>query len=141
MSERSASPRQAIDASRAERPAGGDWLKSCGLTPFDGISALAVDPGDAVDFIEDLRQSEYDPPSEVGRYLDLLRSRAKLIFDAELDTGWPGMSDVERCQRAVLSLMRHRWFWTLDRGRARRVGPALSRPRAPGMGAQPPRRC
>lgn len=88
-----------------------------------------LDAGAAVDMIEDLRRSELEGPAELNRYLDLLRSRAALLFGVDLDVGSPEAGTLERCCRTVSSLLRHGWARRFADGKMPRIGPALPRPR------------
>lgn len=91
---------------------------------------LDIDDAVAVDFFADLRENEWDPPADLGRYLDLLHSRAQLIFRVDLDVGFAGESVIRRCRRALRSLMKRGWV-RIARGReVVCLGPGLQRAEA-----------
>jgi len=83
------------------------------FTFIDGREVVAPS---AVAFFEKLRDTEYLPPHDLGRYLDLIRSRGALIFGVDLDVGVRGADIRIRCQRALASLIRHGWVRLRDRG-------------------------
>jgi hypothetical protein len=76
------------------------------FTFHDGREVTASSP---VHLFEKLKQQEYLPPAELGRYLDLLRSRAALAFGIDLDVGGHDLDIVARCQQALASLVAHGW--------------------------------
>jgi hypothetical protein len=88
---------------------------------------LDVDDAVAVDFFMDLRDNEWDPPADLGRYLDLLRSRAMLIFGADIDVGFAGESVIRRCRRALRSLMLRGWVRIASGRELVCLGPGLQR--------------
>jgi len=73
---------------------------------IDGREVAANSPAS---FFEALRQGEPNAPLDLGRYLDLLRSRGWLGFGVDLDVGRSGAAISDRCMRALLSLMSHGW--------------------------------
>jgi hypothetical protein len=76
---------------------------------FTFIDGREVEAPSAVAFFERLRETEHLPPQDLGRYLDLIRSRGALIFGVDLDVGTKGADIRIRCQRALGSLIRHGW--------------------------------
>jgi hypothetical protein len=76
---------------------------------FTWITGQQIEADSATSFFEALRQTETVPPPDLGRYLDLIRSRGALGFGVELDVGVPGTDIRTRCRRALASLMRHGW--------------------------------
>jgi hypothetical protein len=74
---------------------------------MDGREILACSP---VEVFERLRDREHVPPAELGRYLDLLRSRGAIGFGVDLDVGLPDQGIERRCERAMASLMNHGWL-------------------------------
>jgi hypothetical protein len=76
---------------------------------FRFMDGREVEAGSAVTFFERLRDTECLPPHDLGRYLDLIRSRGALIFGVDLDVGMKGGDIHLRCQRALVSLIRHGW--------------------------------
>ena len=73
---------------------------------IDGREVAADSPAS---LFEALRRGEPNAPADLGRYLDLLRSRGCLGFGVDLDVGSAGAAIAERCARALLSLMSHGW--------------------------------
>ena len=73
---------------------------------IDGREVAADSPAS---FFEALRHGEPNAPLDLGRYLDLLRSRGAIGFGVDLDVGAPGAAIGDRCTRALLSLMSHGW--------------------------------
>lgn len=68
-----------------------------------------VDASTAVDFFEGLRRSERVPPTDLHRYLDLLKNRAAIIYGVYIDVGGPWLGIEDRCRKAMLSLLRAGW--------------------------------
>ena len=76
---------------------------------FSFIDGREVEATSAVMFFEKLRDGECMPPHDLGRYLDLIRSRGFLAFGVDLDVGIRGSDIRIRCQRALASLIRQGW--------------------------------
>ena len=76
------------------------------LVFIDGREVVAHSP---TSFFEALRQGEPNAPADLGRYLDLLRSRGQIGFDVNLDVGPPGAGIDARCVHALASLLSHGW--------------------------------
>jgi hypothetical protein len=60
--------------------------------------------------LEALRDAESAPPDDLGRFLDLVYSRAALTFSIALDVGDPRASVDVRCRVALTSLVQHGWL-------------------------------
>ena len=60
--------------------------------------------------LEALRAGESASPSDLGRFLDLIYTRAALTFSIALDVGDPGASLDVRCRAALTSLIQHGWL-------------------------------
>ena len=60
--------------------------------------------------LEALRAGESAAPSDLGRFLDLIYSRAALTFSIALDVGDPRASVDVRCRVALASLIQHGWL-------------------------------
>jgi hypothetical protein len=60
--------------------------------------------------LEALRAGEPASPSDLGRFLDLVYSRAALTFSIALDVGDPRASVDARCRVALSSLVQHGWL-------------------------------
>jgi hypothetical protein len=60
--------------------------------------------------LEALRDKETAPPDDLGRFLDLIYSRAALTFSIALDVGDPRASLDVRCRAALASLVQHGWL-------------------------------
>jgi hypothetical protein len=87
---------------------------------FSFIDGREVEAASAVMFFEKLRDTECFPPHDLGRYLDLIRSRGFLVFGVDLDVGVRGADIRVRCQRALASLIRQGWVRLRD-GKERRA--------------------
>ena len=77
--------------------------------------------------LEALRAGESASPSDLGRFLDLVYSRAALTFSIALDVGDPRASLDARCRAALASLVQHGWL----RIKEDRVSWPRARPTAP----------
>jgi hypothetical protein len=77
-----------------------------GLVFVDGREVAAQSPAS---FLEALRQGAPSAPADLGRYLDLLRSRGALGFGVALDVGRSDEQIGERCLHALSSLVSHGW--------------------------------
>jgi hypothetical protein len=77
--------------------------------------------------LEALRAGESASPSDLGRFLDLIYSRAALTFSIALDVGDPRASLDARCRAALASLVQHGWL----RIKEDRVSWPRARPTAP----------
>jgi hypothetical protein len=73
----------------------------------DGREVRAETP---VELFEGLRRGEPLAPIELGRYLDLLRSRGWLGFGIDIEVGAAGEDITRRCQIAFESLVLHGWI-------------------------------
>jgi hypothetical protein len=60
--------------------------------------------------LEGLRAGESAAPSDLGRFPDLIYSRAALTFSIALDVGDPRASVDARCRVALSSLVQHGWL-------------------------------
>ena len=60
--------------------------------------------------LEALRDGESAPPGDLGRFLDLVYTRAALTFSIALDVGDPRASLDVRCRVALTSLLQHGWL-------------------------------
>ena len=60
--------------------------------------------------LEALRAGESASPSDLGRFLDLIYSRAALTFSIALDVGDARASVDVRCRLALASLIQHGWL-------------------------------
>ena len=60
--------------------------------------------------LEALRAGESASPIDLGRFLDLVYTRAALTFSIALDVGVPGGSLDVRCRAALASLIQHGWL-------------------------------
>ena len=74
---------------------------------LDGREVEAASP---LGFFEALRRTERIPPADLGRFLDLIYSRAALTFSIALDVGDPRASLDARCRAALASLVQHGWL-------------------------------
>lgn len=81
---------------------------------LQSLDGQQIDADSAVGMFEQLRAGEYLPPEDLGRYLDLLRSRACLAFGVDLDVGSAAMPLRQRCWRALISLVDSGWLRILD---------------------------
>jgi hypothetical protein len=77
--------------------------------------------------LEALREGEPASPVDLGRFLDLVYSRAALTFSIALDVGDPRASLDARCRAALASLVQHGWL----RIKEDRVSWPRARPTAP----------
>ena len=64
--------------------------------------------------LEALRAGEPASPGDLGRFLDLVYSRAALTFSIALDVGDPRASLDTRCRVALASLVQHGWLRLKD---------------------------
>jgi hypothetical protein len=62
------------------------------------------------DVLEALRAGESASPADLGRFLDLIYTRAALTFSIALDVGDPRQSLDLRCRAALASLIQHGWL-------------------------------
>jgi hypothetical protein len=85
------------------------------LVFIDGREVAAQSP---TSFFEALRQSEPNAPPDLGRYLDLLRSRGAIGFGVSFDVGRAEAAIGDRCLRALASLIRHGWVRASSRRRS-----------------------
>ncbi len=76
---------------------------------FHFMDGRLIQAPTALSFFDRLRRSEIVPPPDVGRYLDLLRSRALIGLGVNLDVGTTGVNLEQRCRRALQSLARRGW--------------------------------
>ncbi|HET7747199.1 MAG TPA: hypothetical protein VFM29_07845 [Vicinamibacteria bacterium] len=90
-----------------------------------------VEAASALEFFDALRRTERVPPGDIHRYLDLLKSRAAIIFGVYLDVGGPWLSLEERCRKGMLSLLHAGWV------RPGGHGAAAARPRVLPSGVFP----
>jgi hypothetical protein len=60
--------------------------------------------------IEALRAGESSAPEDLGRFLDLVYSRAALTFSIALDVGDARANIDARCRAALASLIQHGWL-------------------------------
>jgi hypothetical protein len=60
--------------------------------------------------LQALRDGESAAPGDLGRFLDLIYSRAALTFSIALDVGDPRASVDARCRAALSSLVQHGWL-------------------------------
>ena len=88
---------------------------------FSFIDGREIEATSAVSFFEKLRDGECVPPHDLGRYLDLIRSRGALIFGVDLDVGFRGADIRIRCQRALASLISHGWVRLREGNESRRA--------------------
>ncbi len=77
---------------------------------FRFVDGREIEAASPMDFFEKLRQGEANAPSDLGRYLDTLQRRGRLVFGVDLDVGSPGLDRATRCQIALASLMSHGWI-------------------------------
>jgi hypothetical protein len=95
---------------------------------LDGREIRGCSPREVM---EALRAGESAPPGDLGRFLDLVYSRAALTFSIALDVGDPRASLDARCRVALSSLVQHGWLRVKkDRvawPRARRSAPLAER--------------
>jgi hypothetical protein len=61
-------------------------------------------------FFRELQHTEYLPPADLGRYLDLLQSRIAIMDRRDVDVGIPGTSIAARCYHAFASLLQNGWI-------------------------------
>ena len=73
---------------------------------FDGRE---VDAASALGFFEALRRTERSPPTQLDRYLELLRGRAEVFYGVHLEIGRADLDLATRCQSALSALMSHGW--------------------------------
>ena len=76
---------------------------------FAFVDGREVEAASAVGFFEALRLTERSAPPDLEDYLAVLRSRAGLFYDVDLDVGAPGLDLATRCQVALSALMSHGW--------------------------------
>jgi|KBSSwiStaDraftv2_1062776.scaffolds.fasta_scaffold3598544_1 hypothetical protein len=74
---------------------------------LDGREIQGVTPREV---LEALRAGEPGSASDLGRFLDLIYSRAALTFSIALDVGDPRASLDARCRAALASLVQHGWL-------------------------------
>jgi len=60
--------------------------------------------------LESLRGGEATPPADLGRFLDLIYTRAALTFSISIDVGDPQANIDTRCRVALASLIQHGWL-------------------------------
>jgi hypothetical protein len=77
------------------------------FTYVDGREIAAASPRAVM---ESLRAGDTSAPEDLGRFLDLLRSRGQRAFAHVLDVGAPGDDLDLRCRTALVSLIRHGWL-------------------------------
>jgi hypothetical protein len=85
------------------------------------------------EILEALRAGESSSPADLGRFLDLIYSRAALTFSIALDVGDPRSSLDARCRVSLTSLVQHGWLRVKEDRvswpRARRTAPMAERKR------------
>ncbi|HLA79032.1 MAG TPA: hypothetical protein VJU18_15755 [Vicinamibacteria bacterium] len=77
---------------------------------FRFVDGREIEAASPMGFFEKLRQGEANAPVDLGRYLDTLQRRGRLIFGVELEVGPPQVDVATRCQIALASLMSHGWI-------------------------------
>ena len=73
----------------------------------DGREIAASSPAGVV---EALRAGERGAPSDLGRFLDVLATRAALRYHITIDVGGPLEATDARCRRALASLVKLGWL-------------------------------
>ena len=74
---------------------------------LDGREIQGASPREV---LEALRAGEAASPGDLGRFLDLVYSRAALTFSIALDVGDPRADLDTRCRVALASLVQHGWL-------------------------------
>ena len=95
---------------------------------LDGREIQGTSPREV---LEALRAGETASPGDLGRFLDLVYSRAALTFSIALDVGDPRASLDTRCRAALASLVQHGWLRIKEDRvswpRAQRTAPSAER--------------
>ncbi len=94
-------------------------------TRFAFLDGRMVDADSPAALFERLRQQEQVPPATLGRYLDLLQSRASLGFGIRVDVGERTEDIDARCRKALVSLVNHGWLRRLPHERGFRMAVAV----------------
>jgi hypothetical protein len=77
---------------------------------FVYLDGREIQGGSPREVLEALRAGEPASPRDLGRFLDLIYSRAALTFSISLDVGDPRASVDARCRVALSSLVQHGWL-------------------------------
>jgi hypothetical protein len=106
------------------RPEANVMTPSFSFVYVDGREIEASSPAGV---IEALRAAERGAPSDLGRFLDVLATRAALRYHITIDVGGPLEATDARCRRALASLVKLGWLRVNKREAA--VWPPRERPR------------
>ena len=77
---------------------------------FVYVDGREIEGSSPREVLEALRAGESNAPADVGRFLDLVYTRAALTFSIALDVGDPRASLEARCRVALTSLIQHGWL-------------------------------
>jgi len=109
------------------------------MTPtlsFVYVDGREIEAASPLGVMQALRAGERGAPSDLGRFLDVLSTRAALRYHIAIDVGEPLEAIDARCRRALASLVKLGWL------RVRKapavVWPPRERPRATPLAATTP---
>lgn len=77
---------------------------------FVYIDGREVQGSSPREVLESLRAGETAQPADLGRFLDLIYTRAALTFSISIDVGDPRANIDARCRAALASLIQHGWL-------------------------------
>ena len=83
------------------------------MTPslsFVYVDGREIEASSPTGVVEALRVGERGAPSDLGRFLDVLATRAALRYHITIDVGGPLEATDARCRRALASLVKLGWL-------------------------------
>jgi hypothetical protein len=81
---------------------------------FVYIDGREIQGSSTREVLESLRGGEAAPPADLGRFLDLIYTRAALTFSISIDVGDPRANVDARCRVALVSLIQHGWLRIME---------------------------